>query len=53
MLCTSGYTENAFVHHGRLDCGVLLLSKPYGRAELASKLHEVLAAAPAAPAVRS
>lgn len=42
VLFTSGYTENAIVHHGRLDQGVQLLSKPYRRHELARKLREVL-----------
>lgn len=42
VLFTSGYTENAIVHHGRLDPGVALLSKPYTRLELATKVREVL-----------
>jgi DNA-binding response OmpR family regulator len=42
ILFTSGYTENAIVHHGRLDPGVELLSKPYGREELAAKVRRVL-----------
>ncbi|MDG2991785.1 PAS domain-containing protein [Candidatus Synechococcus calcipolaris G9] len=42
ILYTSGYTENAIMHHGRLDPGVQLLSKPYGRKELAEKVHQVL-----------
>ncbi|NKC29768.1 ATP-binding protein [Falsiroseomonas selenitidurans] len=42
VLYTSGYTENAVVHHGRLDPGVVLLSKPYRRQELAEKLRQVL-----------
>ncbi len=45
VLYTSGYTENAVVHHGRLDPGVVLLSKPYRRQELAEKLRFVLQAA--------
>ena len=46
VLHTSGYTENAIVHHGRLDPGVLLLGKPYLRAELADKLRQALARRP-------
>ena len=34
-LFTSGYTENAILHHGRLDPDVLLLAKPYRKADLA------------------
>ncbi|MCC5876489.1 MAG: PAS domain S-box protein, partial [Candidatus Sumerlaeia bacterium] len=42
VLYTSGYTDNAIVHHGRLDPGAQLLGKPYGRADLARKIREVL-----------
>ncbi|MCC5875477.1 MAG: PAS domain S-box protein [Candidatus Sumerlaeia bacterium] len=42
VLYTSGYTDNAIVHHGRLDPGAKLLGKPYGKAELARKIREVL-----------
>lgn len=42
VLYTSGYTENAIVHHGRLDPGVALLNKPYRKSDLARKIREVL-----------
>ncbi|WP_280322855.1 response regulator [Sulfitobacter faviae] len=42
VLFTSGYTQNAIVHAGRLDEGVDLLSKPYTRERLALKIHEIL-----------
>ena len=42
VLYTSGYTENAIVHHGRLDPGVHLLSKPYRREDLARRLRDVI-----------
>jgi signal transduction histidine kinase/DNA-binding response OmpR family regulator len=49
ILYTSGYTENAVIHHGRLDEGVSLLSKPYKRDELARKIRAVLAAPRSVP----
>jgi PAS domain S-box-containing protein len=42
VLFTSGYTQNAIVHGGRLDEGVDLLSKPYSRDALARKVRHVL-----------
>jgi CheY-like chemotaxis protein len=42
VLFTSGYTENAIIHHGRLDPGVLLLTKPYRNVELARMLRSAL-----------
>ena len=42
VLFTSGYTENAIVHQGRLDRGVHLLQKPYRRQELAAKVRQAL-----------
>jgi len=43
VLFTSGYTENAIVHGGRLDRGVELIGKPYTRESLARKIRHVLA----------
>jgi CheY-like chemotaxis protein/two-component sensor histidine kinase len=42
VLFTSGYTENAIVHHGRLDPGVLLLAKPYRKSDLARMIRTAL-----------
>ena len=42
VLFTSGYTEQAITHHGRLDPGVQLLSKPYRRQQLAEKVRLLL-----------
>jgi hypothetical protein len=44
VLYTSGYTENAIVHHGRLDSDVLLLTKPYRKSQLAKMIREALQA---------
>jgi CheY-like chemotaxis protein len=43
ILYTSGYTQNAIVHNGRLDDDALLISKPYRKDELARKLRSVFA----------
>ncbi len=43
ILYTSGYTQNAIVHNGKLDDDAFLLSKPYRRDELARKLRSVFA----------
>ena len=42
VLYTSGYSDNAIMHHGRLDEGVLLLAKPYRKAQLAQMVRQAL-----------
>jgi signal transduction histidine kinase/CHASE3 domain sensor protein/CheY-like chemotaxis protein len=42
VLYTSGYTDNAIVHQGKLDDGVLLLTKPYRRNQLAEMVRLAL-----------
>ena len=42
VVYTSGYTENAIIHHGRLDSGVLLLAKPYRKSDLAQIIRKAL-----------
>jgi PAS domain S-box-containing protein len=42
VLYTSGYTDNSIVHHGRLDEGVLLLTKPYRKNQLAQMVRQAL-----------
>jgi len=45
VLFTSGYTDNAIIHQGRLDEGVHLISKPYAKADLARRIAQLLAGA--------
>ena len=42
ILFTTGYTQNAIVHHGRFDSDVQLLTKPYTRDELARRIGALL-----------
>ncbi|MBZ5528797.1 MAG: PAS domain S-box protein [Acidobacteriia bacterium] len=42
VLFMSGYTDDAIVHHGILEGGMSLLSKPFTQMALARKIREVL-----------
>jgi PAS domain S-box-containing protein len=42
VLFTTGYSRNAIVHHGRLDAGVQLISKPFTFEGLAARIRDVL-----------
>jgi len=44
ILFTSGYSNEAIIHDGHLDAGVLLLAKPYRKADLARMIRSALAA---------
>jgi PAS domain S-box-containing protein len=42
VLFTSGYSDEVLVHQGRVEHAALLLGKPYGRLDLARKVHAAL-----------
>ncbi len=42
VMYMSGYTENAVLHHGRLDAGVVLLQKPFRTSDLSIMVRQVL-----------
>ena len=48
VLFTTGYARNAIVHGGRLDPGVQLVTKPFDRQTLATRLREALDSVPPA-----
>jgi hypothetical protein len=41
VLFTTGYAQNAIIHHGRLDPGVQLIVKPFNFAGLAAKIRQI------------
>jgi len=51
VLFTSGYTQNAIVHHGRLDPDIILLPKPYRKSDLA-RLVRVALGSPLTPSLK-
>ena len=42
VLYTTGYARDAIVHHGRLDPGVQLITKPFTYVNLATRVRDVL-----------
>ena len=42
VLFTTGYARDAIVHHGRLDAGVELITKPFAYADLAARVRDIL-----------
>jgi len=42
VLYMTGYSENAVVHHGRLEPGLNVLQKPITQHELSSRIREIL-----------
>ncbi|WP_165820254.1 PAS domain S-box protein [Microvirga sp. KLBC 81] len=42
VLFTTGYTRNAIVHHGRLDEGIQLITKPFAAASLVERVRRIL-----------
>jgi PAS domain S-box-containing protein len=42
VLFATGYARNAIIHHGRLDPGVELLTKPFTFADLSIKIRAIL-----------
>jgi len=42
ILFMTGYSQNAVVHHGRLDPGVHLIQKPLSETQLATRISELL-----------
>jgi DNA-binding response OmpR family regulator len=50
VLFATGYAHDVIVHHGRLDPGLQLITKPFAFHELALRLRSVLQPTPVARA---
>jgi PAS domain S-box-containing protein len=46
VLFTTGYARNAIVHHGRLDAGVQLITKPFSMSDLATRVRDTIDGTP-------
>jgi FixJ family two-component response regulator len=42
VLFTSGYTDDAILHHGVLESGTRFIGKPFSVASITTKVREVL-----------
>jgi PAS domain S-box-containing protein len=42
VLYTTGYSRNAIIHHGRLDPGISLITKPFTHEQLADSIRKLL-----------
>ena len=42
VIYMSGYTDEAIVHHGVLDAGIVFLHKPFSSESLGQKIREVI-----------
>lgn len=51
ILLTTGYAQDKTIDRARAEPGVLLITKPFGRADLAQKIRALLAAPPPEPAM--
>lgn len=52
IIYMTGYTRNAIIHNGRLDPGILLVTKPFTVQQLGAKIAEAIAALPSIEVIR-
>ena len=52
VLFTTGYARNAIIHHGRLDPGIELITKPFSAADLGWRIRALLDREESGPPIR-